>query len=135
MNARKSFQMFAKPLLGLGIATIAFFPQGAWAIDPPTNIMTIDRTKARDAYLSKCSSCHDQPSDRTPSREAISSTGPDNIVRALTEGVMQPMAAGMTPAEIDAIALYLTGTLPLPRVAAGPDANLCPSADPIRTGP
>ncbi|HET9161234.1 MAG TPA: PQQ-binding-like beta-propeller repeat protein, partial [Caulobacteraceae bacterium] len=100
---------------------------------PPTSILGADRSHAREIFATKCASCHENPSsDRVPSRAAISAGGPDNLVRALTEGPMKPMAAGLSPAEIDQLALFVTGKPPLPKLADGPEPNQCAKADPIR---
>ena len=94
--------------LAAGAATLAA-ASVAFAFDdppPPTSILGADRSHAREIFATKCASCHEKPtSDRIPTREAISAGGPDNLVRALTEGPMKPMAAGLTPAEIDSLAL------------------------------
>jgi len=115
--------MSFKSRFAFGLVAAAGLATAAWAIDPPTNIMQIDRAKAKTTFDAKCASCHDHPNDRIPSREAISGTGPDNIVRALSEGVMKPMAAGLSNADIEGVAVYLTGTMPLPRAPAGPDSQ------------
>jgi len=91
------------------------------------------RVSPHDQYMQRCSSCHDTASseDRTPPKAQLALSGPDNIVESLTRGVMKPMAEGMSEAEIVAMAVYITGKQPLPKVALGPDPNLCPTQDPI----
>jgi polyvinyl alcohol dehydrogenase (cytochrome) len=91
-------------------------------------------------YQQHCASCHDNPSpsSRAPIRGFIAMRGPDAIFSALSEGVMKPMAEGLDPAELDAIALYLTGTAPnhgaAPAATADPDlAAACANAAPPAT--
>src|SRR5215831_15026765 len=76
--------------------------------------MLRDRTAARELYQARCTSCHDHPTDRIPPKEALIARGPDAIVRALTQGPMQPMANGLSRAEIEGLAVVLTGKAPLP---------------------
>src|SRR4051812_13583459 len=42
-----------------------------------------------------CSSCHDHPKDRIPARDVIAKRTPDEVMRALTNGVMRTQAAGL----------------------------------------
>ena len=59
--------------------------------------------------------------------------GPDTIVNALEpRQVMRANATGMSDDDIEAVAIYITGHAPLPKVADGPEPNLCARADPIR---
>jgi polyvinyl alcohol dehydrogenase (cytochrome) len=64
--------------------------------------------------------------------------GPDAIYAALSEGVMKPMAAGLSPAQLDAIALYLTGKAPshaAPVAAAAPADPDLAAACPAKSAP
>lgn len=79
-------------------------------------------------YRERCASCHENPDpakSRAPIRGFIAMRGPEAIYSALADGVMKPMAAGLRPADLDAIALYLTGEAP--NHAATPAAG---AADP-----
>lgn len=123
---------------GLGLGLLTAMAGAALALQPvapppPTSLLG-DRTHGRTLYLTKCASCHDNATDRIPTKDALVARGPDEVVRALTDGVMRPMAAGMNGADIEALAIYLTGKAPLPKLAAGPDANPCPTADKIKPG-
>jgi polyvinyl alcohol dehydrogenase (cytochrome) len=93
-------------------------------------------------YQQRCASCHDNPdtSSRAPARALLASRGPDAILAALTDGTMKPMAEGLSPIELDALALHLTGKAPnhdQAPAAADPDlAAACKSgAPPVATGP
>jgi polyvinyl alcohol dehydrogenase (cytochrome) len=57
-------------------------------------------------YRARCSSCHDNATDRTPPRDVISRNSPSFILAAMN-GVMAPMAAGLSEEEKRAIALHL----------------------------
>jgi polyvinyl alcohol dehydrogenase (cytochrome) len=78
-------------------------------------------------YASRCAACHDHPRDRIPPRVFITTTRTANdVIDTLTSGVMRAQAAGLQAAEIEALAVYLTGREPASRPAA--DANRCHSA-------
>jgi polyvinyl alcohol dehydrogenase (cytochrome) len=92
-------------------------------------------------YTQRCAACHDSPdaASRAPAKTILSSRSPNDIVSALTQGPMAPMAAGLSRPELDAIAQYLTGKAPDHAVvtAADPDAAAaCKSSPaPVASGP
>ncbi|HLZ74697.1 PQQ-binding-like beta-propeller repeat protein [Phenylobacterium sp.] len=115
------------------VGTIALGAGLAIAQDaPPLKMFLGDRTHGMQLYQARCASCHDAGGDRTPRKDALIAMGPDTIVNALSRGVMRANAAGMSDDDIEAVAIYITGHAPLPKVAEGPEPNLCPKADPIR---
>ena len=59
-------------------------------------------------YAKRCALCHDNPSGRTPARAVISDNTPTFIVSTLLEGIMKPMAAGLSPHEMASVAAYLS---------------------------
>ena len=59
-------------------------------------------------YEARCKSCHEGGDQRTPGRAALAQRTPDDIVHALTGGIMAPMALGLTDADKQAVAAYLT---------------------------
>jgi len=129
MSKQSSYAILPSVMLcALGI------PSLSWAVDPPPAPVSMlrDRAAAREFYQSRCASCHDHPTDRIPSKDAIIARGPDDIVRALVQGPMQAMASGLSRADIEGLATAITGRAPLPELPPGPDANLCAKADPIR---
>jgi polyvinyl alcohol dehydrogenase (cytochrome) len=110
--------------LGAGLA----FAQDA----PPLKMFLGDRTHGLQLYQTRCASCHDAGGERTPRKDALIAMGPDTIVNALSRGVMRANAVGLSDDDIEAVAIYITGHAPLPKVAEGPEPNLCAHADPIR---
>lgn len=75
-------------------------------------------------YATRCSTCHDHASGRIPPKVLISVTrSAEDVIDTLALGVMRPQASGLSPAQIRAIAVYITGKEPVPRAA--PDANAC----------
>src|SRR5512140_1358372 len=101
---------------------------------PPVKLFLTDRTHGMELYQARCASCHDAGGDRTPRKDALIAMGPDAIVNALSRGVMRANAVGMSDDDIEAVAVYVTGHAPLPKVAEGPEPNPCPRADPIKLG-
>lgn len=78
-------------------------------------------------YDRTCATCHVNPVGRAASFAQISSTSPERLRQVLTEGVMQPMAAGLKPDELNQLIGYLTSGQP----KAAPDwatAMLCPTS-------
>ncbi len=73
-------------------------------------------------FAAHCKACHEPAIDRAPSRTTLSSLPPAQIVDALTNGVMKPMATGLSDADKQAVAAYLT------TAQAGPDAHPAPMA-------
>ena len=59
-------------------------------------------------YQTKCASCHDNPTGRTPPKETIANNAPTFIVSAMLEGVMRPMASGLSPHDMASVAAYLS---------------------------
>jgi len=90
-------------------------------------------------FKNHCAACHDNGgSSRAPARAVLASHAPNDIFDTLTQGSMKPMAAGLSEAERDAIALYLTGKPPVhissadtdPDAAARCKASRLPAASP-----
>ena len=58
-------------------------------------------------YKERCASCHDTPSGRTPPKSVIADNNRTFIFQTLLEGLMKPMAAGLSTDELASIAAYL----------------------------
>lgn len=88
-------------------------------------------------YTERCAQCHDHPVDRIPPRVLLSIVKtPEQVVTALTEGVMKPMAAGLDAGQIKSLAVYITGKEPGSTHDPDPMANMCPAPAPaITLGP
>lgn len=98
-------------------------------------------------FDARCKACHEPPVERAISRAEMAMRAPESIVAALTTGPMQPMAQGLSRADIDALAVYLSGK-PLgaagggghgrfmrPSAAPQPADVMCKADTPIRSGP
>ncbi len=63
-----------------------------------------------EVYETFCAACHETPpDDATPPRASLEQLDPDEIVAALTEGVMRLQGAAMSADQHVAVAEYLTG--------------------------
>jgi polyvinyl alcohol dehydrogenase (cytochrome) len=87
-------------------------------------------------YAQKCAQCHDHPVDRIPARAFLGIVKtPEQVVTALTSGVMQPMAAGLSADQIKSLAAFVTGK----EVGATHDpdsnANRCTTQAVLKPGP
>jgi polyvinyl alcohol dehydrogenase (cytochrome) len=80
-------------------------------------------------YADHCAQCHDHPVDRIPPRAFLGIVKtPEQVVTALTAGVMKPMAAGLSADQIKSLAVFITGKEPGATNDPDPMANLCPTA-------
>jgi polyvinyl alcohol dehydrogenase (cytochrome) len=59
-------------------------------------------------FNTRCKGCHDPAIDRAPSKATLGTYPTAQIVDALTNGVMKPMAAGLSDEDKAAVAAYLT---------------------------
>jgi len=94
-------------------------------------------------FAQHCKSCHEPPVEHAPSRATIAAYPRANVIAALTDGQMAPMAKGLSKDEIAAVAAYLTPTASAdnggrrrraPVAPAGVD-KMCEANPPIHTGP
>ncbi len=112
MNLRASLRTAA---FGLGLSLLAAPAFAQVSADHP----------GRGVYAKTCATCHDNPgTTRAASVASLQAMTPQRMREVLTTGVMAPMAASLTPAEITDVIAYLTaGQQTAP--AAWTDALLC----------
>jgi polyvinyl alcohol dehydrogenase (cytochrome) len=82
-------------------------------------------------FEQRCKSCHEPAIERAPSRSDLANRPRGDIVRALTSGVMKPMAQGLATDQILAVATYLT---PTTAAAEANGAPSCKSNPPLKAG-
>ena len=73
-------------------------------------------------YETRCKACHEGGAARAPSRADLAQRPAGDIVQALTTGIMAPMAQGLSEADKQAVAAYLTSA-EAPVAAAGQRAG------------
>ncbi|MBS0360672.1 MAG: PQQ-binding-like beta-propeller repeat protein [Proteobacteria bacterium] len=79
-------------------------------------------------YAERCASCHDNPTGRTPPKATIAGNTPTFIASALLEGVMAPMARGLSPHDIASVAAYLSTHKDGGLGAGQPEGPPCPAS-------
>jgi polyvinyl alcohol dehydrogenase (cytochrome) len=87
----------------------------------------------QQVFETRCKSCHEPAVERAPGREQLAQRPPGDIVRALTSGLMVPMAQGLTSDQIQAVAAYLTSAQPARAAGRGSVEEMPQVA--IKTGP
>src|SRR5580698_2830389 len=62
---------------------------------------TVDRETLPGAaiYHARCQQCHEGQASKAPSRTFVEMMTPESIYRALSQGIMQTMAAGLSDAD------------------------------------
>ncbi|CAN5166281.1 PQQ-binding-like beta-propeller repeat protein [soil metagenome] len=110
---------FATLVLAGGLAGLSWSQQG------PANTALGATT-----FDVRCKRCHDPAITRAPNLEQLRGRTTQDIVEALMRGVMQPQAVGMTPAEINAVAAFLTGHAAPPPGSGGAGAPRAPAPTP-----
>ncbi len=109
----------------------------------------VQASDGKAVFETRCKSCHEPPLGRAPGREQLAVRPASDIETALTSGIMAPMAQGLSPGDIKAVAAYLTAggqnststaagvertILNVPTGPVGSDP-MCKVNDPIRPGP
>ncbi|HEV7692835.1 MAG TPA: PQQ-binding-like beta-propeller repeat protein [Hyphomonadaceae bacterium] len=92
---------------------------------PPENSGGLYPVAGEPIFKAKCAQCHEPALDRAPTREQLGASAPEAVYDALTLGVMKPMAAGLSEAEIYGVVRFITGKSPVPNVVAEADPNIC----------
>jgi polyvinyl alcohol dehydrogenase (cytochrome) len=108
-------------------------------------------TAGAAVFDARCKGCHDPAIGRAPAKSDLAQRPQADIVQALTSGIMVPMAQGLSPADIKAVAAYLspaapaaapqarTGGVEMPQVAINTGAvgvdPMCASNPPIKAAP
>src|SRR5215469_6601575 len=58
-------------------------------------------------YKERCASCHDSPTGRIPSMDAIKKMTDRAVYAALTTGVMKPQTSGLSTQQIFSLLVYI----------------------------
>jgi mono/diheme cytochrome c family protein len=72
---------------------------------PPAAEEVLERGEA--LFFDRCISCHDGGDDRAPGPEALGAVEHHAVIASMTVGPMQPMAAGWSLQDIDAVTAYI----------------------------
>src|SRR5690242_5628857 len=63
-----------------------------------------DPAEGAKVYAERCAKCHDAPTGRTPSKAVLQGSTRAQIATSLIEGIMAPMAFGLTPKQMTSVA-------------------------------
>jgi polyvinyl alcohol dehydrogenase (cytochrome) len=108
------------------LVALAFALALAAAVAGPVHAAPADNDSPEARlFATRCGICHDKGLERVPTREALSQRSPDDIVQALSVGVMRSQAGGLSGLEISNLATYLTGKAP-GLGGRPPETNVCP---------
>jgi polyvinyl alcohol dehydrogenase (cytochrome) len=130
-NNRVKFQagyIFALALCGALAGSIAVYAQpdgGTVRAADPLAPPAPDLAVGAHVYQERCANCHDNPTGRIPARSAIAQNTRPFIVSVLAEGVMQPMAKGLSWSDIGSVASYLAQRQGGDVATAGLEAPIC----------
>ncbi|WP_293905174.1 PQQ-binding-like beta-propeller repeat protein [Phenylobacterium sp.] len=61
-------------------------------------------------FAARCKACHDPAVERAPSLADLAQRPAADVLKALTTGIMKPMAGGLSPADLDAVTAYIAST-------------------------
>jgi polyvinyl alcohol dehydrogenase (cytochrome) len=124
----------SKARLGFGvIGALAL----VWLGVSPPAVAQAPTSAGQQVWETRCKSCHEPPVERAPGRAQIAQRPAADIVTALTAGVMVPMAQGLSPDQIKAVADYITQPAPSAGQAAMPSeaARLLAVPTPVGSDP
>ena len=88
-------------LIASALATALFCLGAAHAQTPSSS------ESAETLFQTRCASCHDPAIERAPSRNVMNQMPAMQIVGSLTNGIMAPMAGGLSSADIQSLATHL----------------------------
>ena len=106
-------------VLALSLAAVALPVHAAQTASAP-------QPDGKQIYQERCASCHDGGAPNIPTRAQLSGLAFEDAIQTLTAGAMAAQAQGLSPAQLGALAIYVTGKGP--RKDPPADANLCKSA-------
>ena len=136
-NSLKSLSSAFVVFLAVLFSSIVYAQDEA-AMDGMGNInqdSTDANSPAAKLYTARCGQCHDNPTGRVPPRASLRYRPAEGIYDALANGVMSPMAEGLSDVEIKSIVKFLTGKEPksipnpLDHRCAGPAAPVIAADD------
>lgn len=107
---------------------------------PPAQQITPTSVEAglkagENIYTRQCASCHDGGAPQAPRRDALARLPAARIEAALTTGVMQTQAAGLSAAERRSVAEFLSGEVARSKDAPAATAVRCASNVPASNMP
>jgi polyvinyl alcohol dehydrogenase (cytochrome) len=109
MSANPGFGLRASGFVGIrdwGFVVLAALAIVVSGLSRTVSAQTADGAKV---YADNCASCHDQPTGRTPPKDALKDRTADAIHLSLTSGSMSMQGVSLSAAEKKAVSEYLSG--------------------------
>jgi len=112
MRLMKTSLIGGSLLASLGVVAAASLGLVAAAGGAEAPKAALDRETLPGAavYHQRCQSCHEGQAPKAPSKVFVQMLSPESIYRALSVGIMQTQAAGLSDADKRQVAEYLSGT-------------------------
>lgn len=66
------------------------------------------QSNGKAVFEARCQTCHEPAVDRAPSRADLAQRPQADIATSMTSGLMKPMAEGLSAADIQAVAAYVS---------------------------
>jgi polyvinyl alcohol dehydrogenase (cytochrome) len=88
-----------------GLTAAAFT---AFAVAAPAQAQPPSAASGEAVYNTRCKACHEGGVERAPNRADLAQRPAADIAHALSDGIMKPMAQGLSADEIQAVAGYLS---------------------------
>jgi polyvinyl alcohol dehydrogenase (cytochrome) len=104
----------------------------AFAFATPFGAVAQEAPNGAALFDARCKMCHDPATGRAPNRTSLAAMRASDIVDVLTNGVMAPMATGLSQPDKAAIAAYLTEAPDAHPATAAPVAAAPAAAAPGR---
>jgi polyvinyl alcohol dehydrogenase (cytochrome) len=105
--------------LWIGLGGVAAAVAGTLVVGSPVaSRAQAPVSQGQAVFEAHCKMCHDPAIDRAPGREQLGYMQQSQILEALNNGVMQPMAVGLSDADKRAVAAFLAPGGPAPAAGA-----------------
>jgi|HubBroStandDraft_6_1064221.scaffolds.fasta_scaffold69920_2 polyvinyl alcohol dehydrogenase (cytochrome) len=117
-------------LSGLALQAISLPPAQSAALteQTPADQAATLSPEGDQLYKQKCAACHDNAEGRVPPLFLLRRRRPEEVVQILTSGAMKQQAAGLSPDQIQALAVFVTGKQMGTTASAFPLTSLCKAA-------
>lgn len=84
-----------------------------------------DISGGEQTFAQRCVSCHAKPVGRMPDVAALRARAPEQLVQAMRSGAMRTQASGLTVYQMQGVAYFLTGRMPIEPAVTVDEPNRC----------
>jgi polyvinyl alcohol dehydrogenase (cytochrome) len=122
-SAMRKLLVCGLSVVALGLSAASVNAQTPGATDAPS------AAEGATLFDQRCKSCHEPAIERAPSRGALAVRPASEIAASLTNGAMAPMAAGLSPVQIQSLVQYLVQAPEPTKQTARAPAPVVPTID------